>query len=125
MAGLPKADVSIPDDQFLQTFKERPYENLRLKLLEQLPRNEWEQRAVQNLAKYRSFQEMLEATLRKYHNRLIDAADVIRVMVQIREDELREQKRASELHLAPEELAFYDAVAENLETVYDQEFLRA
>ena len=50
---------------------------------------------------------------------------MIRVMVQIREDELREQKRASELHLAPEELAFYDAVAENLETVYDQEFLRA
>jgi len=75
VAGLPKADVSILDDQFLQTFKERPYENLRLKLLEQLLRNEWEQRAVQNLAKYRSFREMLEATLRKYHNRLIDAAD--------------------------------------------------
>jgi len=122
-AGLPKAAISILDDQFLQTFKDRPYENLRLKLLEQLLRNEWEQRAVQNLAKYRSFREMLAATLQKYHNRLIDAADVIRVMVQIREEELREQKRASELNLAPEELAFYDAVAANLATVYDQQFL--
>ena len=123
VAGLPKADISILDDQFLQTFKDRPYENLRLNLLEQLLRNEWEQRAVQNLAKYRSFREMLAATLQKYHNRLIDAADVIRVMVQIREDELREQKRASELNLAPEELAFYDAVAANLAKVYDQQFL--
>ncbi len=56
-------------------------------------------------------------------DRLIDAADVIRVMVQIREDELREQKRASDLNLAPEELAFYDAVAANLATVYDEQFL--
>jgi type I restriction enzyme R subunit len=124
VAGLPKADISILDDQFLQTFKDRPYENLRLKLLEQLLENEWAQRSVQNLAKYRSFREMLAALqLQKYHNRLIDAADVIRAMVQIREDELREQQRASELNLEPEELAFYDAVAANLATVYDQKFL--
>src|ERR1035437_7689371 len=69
VAGLPKADISILDDQFLQTFKDRPYENLRLKLLEQLLQNEWDQRAVQNLAKYRSFREMLAATLRKYQDR--------------------------------------------------------
>lgn len=36
---------------------------------------------------------------------------------------MREQQRASELNLAPEELAFYDAVADNLATIYDQEFL--
>ena len=53
-----------------------------------------------------SFRELLEATLQRYHNRLIDAADVIRVMLQIREQELRDQQRAHDLHLAPEELAF-------------------
>jgi len=31
-AGLPRADVSILDESFLQTFKDRPHENLRLKL---------------------------------------------------------------------------------------------
>jgi type I restriction enzyme, R subunit len=111
------------DDRFLQTFKDRPYENLRLKLLEQLLQDELRLREKNNLAKYRSFREMLEATLQKCHNRLIDAAAVIRVMLKIREEELREQQRASESNLAPEELAFYDAVAENLATIYDQAFL--
>jgi len=36
---------------------------------------------------------MLEATLQRYHNRLIDAADGIRVVLKIREEELREQQR--------------------------------
>jgi type I restriction enzyme, R subunit len=48
---------------------------------------------------------------------------VIKVMLKIREEELKEQQRASELKLAPEELAFYDAVAENLAKIYDQQFL--
>jgi hypothetical protein len=39
-------------------------------------------------------------------------------MLQIREEELRERQRASELNLAPEELAFYDAVAANLSQIY-------
>jgi type I restriction enzyme R subunit len=123
VAGLEKADISILDDHFLQTFKDRPYENLRLKLLEQLLQGELRRREKNNLAKYRSFREMLEATLQRYHNRLIDAAAVIEVMLKIREEELLEQQRASELNLAPEELAFYDAVAENLSKVYDQKFL--
>jgi type I restriction enzyme R subunit len=123
VAGLEKADISILDDRFLQTFKDRPYENLRLKLLEQLLHDELRHLEKNNLAKYRSFREMLEATLQRYHNRLIDAAAVIRVMLKIREEELREQQRASELNLAPEELAFYDAVADNLSQIYDQQFL--
>jgi len=123
VAGLPKADISILDDHFLQTFKDRPYENLRLKLLEQLLHDELREREKNNLAKYRSFREMLEATLQRYHNRLIDAAAVIRVMLKIREEELREQQRASELKLAPEELAFYDAVADHPAQIYDQQFL--
>jgi type I restriction enzyme R subunit len=123
VAGLERADISILDDRFLQTFKDRPYENLRLKLLERLLQDELRRREKNNLAKYRSFRELLEATLQRYHNRLIDAAAVIQVMLKIREEELREQRRASELNLAPEELAFYDAVAENLSKVYDQQFL--
>jgi type I restriction enzyme, R subunit len=123
VAGLEKADISILDDHFLQTFKDRPYENLRLKLLEQLLQDELRHREKNNLAKYRSFREMLEATLQRYHNRLIDAAAVIQVMLKIREEELREQQRATELNLAPKELAFYDAVADNLAQIYDQQFL--
>jgi len=123
-AGIEKADVSILDDNFLQTFKDRPQENLRLKLLEQLLRDEIQLRQKQNLAKARSFREMLEATLKKYHNRLIDAAAVIKSLIQIKKEMDSEQQRAAALNLEPEELAFYDAVTANAETLYDRAFLR-
>jgi type I restriction enzyme R subunit len=64
VAGLDQADISILDDRFLQTFKDRPYENLRLMLLQQLLQDELRHREKNNLAKYRSFREMLEGRCR-------------------------------------------------------------
>jgi type I restriction enzyme R subunit len=123
-AGLERADISILDDQFLQTFKDRPQENLRLKLLQRLVENEIQLRRKQNITRARSFKELLEATLQKYHNRLIDAAEVVRVMIQIRQDMAAEEQRARALGLDADELAFYDAVAVNFFGLYDEAFLR-
>ena len=44
VAGIAGADVSILDDRFLQTFKDLPQENLRLKLLQKLLRDEIQRR---------------------------------------------------------------------------------
>ena len=123
-AGIEKADISILDNEFLHTFKDRPHENLRLKLLEQLIRDEIQRRHQRNLAKAKSFREMLEATLKRCHARLIDAAAVVKAMIQMRVEMEADARRAAELGLADEELAFYDAVAENFATIYDQNFLR-
>jgi type I restriction enzyme R subunit len=124
VAGIEKADVSILDDQFLQTFKDRPLLNLRLKLLEKLIADEIQARQRRNLAKARSFRELLENTLRKYHNRLIDAAAVVKAMLQIRQEMEESDRRATALGLEEEELAFYDAVAANYDSVYEVTFLR-
>ncbi|MBI3465498.1 MAG: DUF3387 domain-containing protein [Planctomycetes bacterium] len=123
-AGIEKADISILDDDFLQTFKDQPQENLRLKLLEKLVRDEIQLRRKKNVAKAKSFQELLEKTLQRYHNRLIDAAAVIKALIQIRKEIESDEERAKDLNLDPEEVAFYDAVAENYGTLYDQGFLR-
>ena len=53
-----------------------------------------------------------------------DAKAVIKAMLEIKEDLERESKRADELGLAQEELAFYDAVATAYEDVYGTDFLR-
>ncbi|MCX6141860.1 MAG: HsdR family type I site-specific deoxyribonuclease [Ignavibacteriales bacterium] len=124
LSGIEKADISILDDKFLQTFKDKPFENLRVKLLEKLISDAIEFRQRGNLAKARSFKELLEATLRNYHNRLIDAAAVVKAMIQIRLEMENEDKRAAELGLEPEELAFYDAVAANYDNIYGVKFLR-
>jgi type I restriction enzyme R subunit len=123
-AGIDKPDISILDDDFLQTFKDRKHENLRVKLLEQLLRDELQRRQRQNLAKSRSFRELLEKTLQRYHSRIIDAAAVVEEMIKMRKEMEASDARARELGLAEDELAFFDAVSENYETVYDQPFLR-
>ncbi len=124
VAGIERPDISILDDAFLQTFKNQPLENLRLKLLEQLMKGELQKRERRNLAKTSSFRALLEDTLRRYHNRLIDAAAVIQAMIQIHNEMENDDRRAAELGLEEDELAFYDAVAENLEGIYDTPFLR-
>jgi type I restriction enzyme R subunit len=123
-AGIETPDLSILDDQFLQTFKDRPQENLRLKLLEQLMRDEIQRRQRKNLAQAKSFRELLETTLRKYHNRLIDAAAVIQALLKMRQEMDTDDQRAKELDLEPDELAFYDAIAANYATIYEPSFLR-
>lgn len=123
-AGLDKPDLSILDDDFLQTFKDKPHQNLRLKLLEQLLRNEINERQKRNLAKAKSFRELLEKTIQRYHNRLIDAAAVIQEIIAMRRAMQSDDQRRADTGLADDELAFYDAVADNGEKVYAEPFLR-
>ncbi|HIJ80332.1 MAG TPA: type I restriction endonuclease subunit R [Desulfuromonadales bacterium] len=123
VAGIEQADISILDDDFLQTFKNKSHEDLRLKLLQRLLDDAIRVYLKRNPQKAKSFHKMLEDTLAKYHNRLVTAAAVIQEMIEIRKQMQGDQQRAKELHLEDDELAFYDAVAENFETLYDQQFL--
>ena len=109
-AGIDRPDISILDDEFLKTFKDKPHPDLRLKLLEKLIRDELASRLPRNLAKTRDFQEMLEETLRRYHNRLLDAAAVVEAMLRIKKELDATWQRAERLGLSAEELAFYDAI---------------
>jgi len=122
-AGLARADISILDEKFLQTFKDRPHQNLRLALLQKLLEDEIRLHLRCNLAQAKSFRELLENTLRKYHNRLIDAAAVIQAILRIKQEMDSAGARAKAMGLEEEELAFYDAVAANYANIYGDKFL--
>jgi type I restriction enzyme R subunit len=124
-AGIAKPDISILDENFLQTFKDHPNENLRIKLLQRIVEDELHRRQHRNLAHVRSFKQLLERTLQEYHNRLIDASEVVRVMLDIKRDMESDARRAQVLGLNDEELAFYDAIAGNAISLYDQPTLSA
>lgn len=124
VAGIEKADISILDDAFLQTFKDRPLPDLRLRLLIKLMADEIHAHQRRNLAREKNFKELLEATLQRYHNRLIDAATVIKTMLEIRKEMAAAEQRAAVLGLEADELAFYDAVAAKREAIYGVEVLR-
>jgi len=122
-AGIETPDISILDEAFLGEFKSHEEANLRLKLLAKILADEIRSREKSNLTKYKSFKEMLEQSLQKYHNRAIQAADVVRVLIQIKQDMAKESERTKALNLSAEELAFYDAVSANVATLYDEKFL--
>ena len=63
--------------------------------------------------KHRKFSEMLEEVIRRYQNRSIDSAQIIKELVEIAKEVREAQQRGEELGLTDEEIAFYDALADN------------
>lgn len=57
--------------------------------------------------------ERLDETLRRYHNRAVDSLQVIEELIGLAKDIRAANARSVELGLSTEELAFYDALAEN------------
>ncbi len=62
---------------------------------------------------FRSVAEMLEAAIRKYQNRAIEAAAVIEELIALAKDMRAATQRGEDLDLSEEELAFYDALEVN------------
>ncbi len=61
----------------------------------------------------KKYGDRLLATLRKYHNRAIETAQVIEELIDMAKDFQEAMKREEALGLNPDELAFYDALANN------------
>jgi type I restriction enzyme R subunit len=76
-----------------------PQRNLAVELLQKLLDNELKVRSKKYLVQSCSFAEMLEATIRKYQNRTIEAAQVISELIELarkmREGQKRRQSLAS------------------------------
>ncbi len=112
-AGLKKPDISILSDEFLAEVQHLPQRNLAVELLQKLLNNELKIRSKKYLVQSRSFAEMLEATIRKYQNRTIEAAQVIAELIDLAKQMREGQKRGEKLGLTDDEVAFYDALETN------------
>jgi len=112
-AGLKRPDISILSDEFLEDVRHLPQRNLALELLRKLLDDEIKTRGRHNVVQARSFADMLEKTIRRYQNRTIDAAQVITELIDIAKEVRDAAQRGAELGLSEEEMAFYDALAEN------------
>jgi type I restriction enzyme R subunit len=112
-AGLKKPDISILSDEFLAEVQHLPQRNLAVELLQKLLNNELKVRSKKYLVQSRSFAEMLEATIRKYQNRTIEAAQVIAELIELAKQMREGQKRGDKLGLTDDEVAFYDALETN------------
>ncbi len=112
-AGLDKPDISILSDEFLAEVRHMEYKNLAVEMLRKLLEGEIKEQSKQNIVLSRSFMEMLEETINKYHNRAIETMQVIEELIELAV-ELRDSKnRGDALGLNDDEIAFYDALMTN------------
>lgn len=111
--GLEKPDISILSDDFLAEVRHLPQRNLAFELLKRLINDEIRTRMKKNVVQARSFAEMLERSVRKYQNRAIETAQVIDELIRLAKELRAAQSRAQELGLSDDEVAFYDALADN------------
>jgi type I restriction enzyme R subunit len=112
-AGLKKPDISILSDEFLAEMKDMPQKNLAFEALKKLLNDEIRIRQKKNLVQARSFEELLDKAIKAYTNKSIEAAEVIQQLIELARKMQEENKRGSQLNLSEEEIAFYDALADN------------
>jgi type I restriction enzyme R subunit len=112
-AGLKQPDISILSDQFLAEVRGLKYKNVAVELLEKLLGDEIKIRSKRNIVQSREFSEMLKATLNKYHNRAIATQEVIDELIKLAKHLSEADKRGVDLGLNDDEVAFYDALAQN------------
>ena len=113
VAGLNKPDISILSDQFLAEVSKIPQKNLAVELLQRLLKEEVSSRFKTNVVKQRKFSDLLQASLKKYANRTIEAAQVIEELIRMAKEFRDEADKVDSLGLTPPEIAFYDALANN------------
>lgn len=111
--GLDKPDIGLLSDEFLEDVRQMPYRNLAVELLEKLLKDNIKAKTRNNVVQEKKYSERLEATLRKYNNRAIEAAQVIEELIAMAKQFQADLAREAALGLNPDEVAFYDALANN------------
>ncbi|RPF57025.1 type I restriction endonuclease subunit R [Aquisalibacillus elongatus] len=124
VAGIEKPDISILDESFLNDLEEKQeHEDLRIKLLKKLLEDHIKVNFKPNSPKEKEMKELLEKTLHDYHNRIIQAADVVRMMVDMKKEVDQEIDFRKELGLSDDEAEFYKAITAQEMDAFDNEFL--
>ena len=112
-AGIKKPDISILSDDFLDEVRGMSHKNLALEVLKKLLNDEIKGRAETNMVQSKSLMEMLDNSIKKYHQKIITAAEVIEELIKLSKGIVEMDKEPEAMGLSVEEYAFYTAIANN------------
>ena len=113
VCNLEKPDISDLSDEFLEEVRRMPVKNLAIALLAKLLNSTIKAKTFTNVVQKRNFNERLQETLIRYNNRSIETAQVIEELIDMAKDLRANATRNETLGLRPDEVAFYDALADN------------
>lgn len=112
-AGIKSPDISILSDEFLAEVQQMERKNLALEALRKLINDGIRSRSKANVVQTKAFSERLEDAVARYHANAITTAEVLQELIQLAKDIRAARQRGEESGLSDEEIAFYDALAEN------------
>ena len=113
LCGLDKPNIGLLSEEFLEDVRQMPYRNFAVELLEKLLKDDIKARTRHNVVQEKKYADRLQETLRKYNNRGIETAQVIEELISMAKQFQAEMERDAALGLNPDEVAFYDALANN------------
>jgi type I restriction enzyme R subunit len=111
--GLKKPDLQVLSPEFMEEVKKLKQKNLAAELLKKLLRDEIHVRFKRNIVESQRFSEMLKSSFNRYQNRFISLIQLLEELMKIATDIKASQDKGQALNLSDDELAFYDALAEN------------
>ncbi len=113
LVGLDKPNIGLLSAEFLEDVKNLPQKNLAVELLEKLLRDEIKARMKTDVVSEKKYSERILETLRKYHNRAIETAQVIEELIELAKAMQEDLAQAEKLGLSEDEIAFYRALIQN------------
>ncbi len=112
-AGIKKPDISILSEEFLLEVQNMEHKNIAMEVLKKILNDEIKVRVKKNLIQGKSLMEMLENAIKKYHNKILTAAEVIDELIKLGKEITEMDKEPQEMGLTDMEYAFYTAIANN------------
>ena len=116
-AGIKSPDISNMSDEYLAEVQQMERKNLALEALRKLINDGIRSRSKANVVQTKAFSERLEDAVARYHANAITTAEVLQELIQLAKDIRAARQRGEETGLSDEEIAFYDALAENVSAV--------
>jgi type I restriction enzyme R subunit len=112
-AGITTPDISILSDEFLAEVQQLEKKNLALEALRKLLNDEIRSRTKTNVVETKRFSERLEAAIARYHTNAISTVEVLQELIELAKEVRAARRRGEDEGLSQDEIAFYDALAEN------------
>jgi type I restriction enzyme, R subunit len=114
-AGIGRPDLSHLDEAFIARMREQRNPQLAIEALRRLVEQEMRQVTRHNIVAQQSFSERLAELMRKHNNQNLTSAQVIAELVALAKEVSADARRGEQFAppLNNDELAFYDAVAQN------------
>ena len=112
-AGISSPDISILSDDFLAEVQQMDRKNLALEALRKLINDGIRSRSQSNVVQTKLFSDRLEEAVARYHANAITTAEVLAELIKLAKDIRAARQRGEESGLTDDEIAFYDALAEN------------